>query len=100
MFKSSFHSAFMKGNQTKRQEKQTGAQAAAAGAERLGRFGSAMKDKSKGDAVSRIQSYAKSEAERQKKKKQEEASKPKTAAPSKGFFGRMMDKYVYGKKEQ
>lgn len=99
MFKSSFQSAFMKSS-PKRQEKQTGAQAASEGAERLGRFGSAMKDKSKGDMVSRIQAHGRAEAERQKKKKQEEAAKPKSAAPQKGFFSRMYEKYVSGKKEQ
>jgi hypothetical protein len=92
------------GGSVKRQEKQTGAQTAAAGAERLGRFGSAMQDKSKGgDAVSRLQTYAKGEAERQRKKKEEErkaAAAPKSTAPAKGFFGRMYDKYVSGKKEQ
>lgn len=83
-----------------RQEKQTGAQAAGEGAARLGRFGSAMKGATKDDAVTRLQKYAQSEGERQRKKKQEEAAKPKAAAPSRGFFGRMVDKYVYGKKEQ
>lgn len=83
-----------------RQEKQTGAQAASAGADRLGRFGGAMKGATKTDAVSKLQAFGKSEMERQKKKKAEEAAKPKTAAPSQGFFGRMMDKYWYKKESK
>jgi hypothetical protein len=95
-------------SRVQRQEKQTGAQAASEGAERLGRFGSATKDKSKGgDVVSRIQTYAKEEGERQRKKKADEeaakkkaASAPKSTEPTKGFFTRMYEKYVSGSKEQ
>jgi hypothetical protein len=99
-------SKFGFGGSVKRQEKQTGAQAASEGAERLGRFGSAMKDKSKGgDAVSRIQAYAKSENERKKREEEEKRKKAaaapaKSTAPQQGFFSRMYDKYVGGKKEQ
>lgn len=96
--------SFMR-NKTQRQEKQTGAGAAAEGAERLGRFGGAMKDKKDGkDAVTRLQEYAKAEAERQRKKKaEEEAAKKKQkeggVAPSKGFIERMRD-YWFPKKDQ
>lgn len=96
--------SFMR-NKTRRQEKQTGAQAAGEGAERLGRFGKAMGDKeNKDDAVTRIQKYAQAEAERQRKKKAEdEAAKKKQkeggVAPSKGFIERMRD-YWFPKKEQ
>lgn len=87
------------GGRLQRQEKQTGAQAAGEGAARLGRFGGAMKGATKDDAVTRIQKYAQAEGERQRKKKQEEAAKPKSTAPQKGFFSRMYDRYVSGKKE-
>lgn len=86
------------------QEKQTGAGAAAEGAERLGRFGGAMKDKKNGDdAVTRLQKYAQAEAEREKKKKADaEAAKKKQkeggVAPSKGFIERMRD-YWFPSKE-
>lgn len=101
-----FKSAFMKSS-TKRQEKpagQTAAQAAGEGAKRLGRFGEATSEKKGGDMVSRIQQYAKSENERKAKeeaeKKKKKAAPPASTAPEKGFVGRMIDKYYYGKKEQ
>jgi hypothetical protein len=96
--------SFMR-KKNQRQEKQTGAQAASEGAERLGRFGGAMKDKGDGkDAVTRLQEYAKAEGERQRKKKAEEEAKKKQqkeggVAPSKGFLERMRD-YWFPKKEQ
>ena len=88
--------SFMR-KKTQRQEKQTGAQAAGEGADRLGRFGGAMKDKKDGkDAVTRLQDYAKAEMEREKKKKADaEAAKKKQkeggVAPTKGFIERMRD---------
>jgi hypothetical protein len=98
------HGSLMGGGQTRRQEKQTGAQAASEGAERLGRFGKAMGDKKKGeDAVTRIQNYAKAENERKKKaeeEKKKKAAAPPSTAPTQGFFSRMYDKYIGGKKEQ
>ena len=90
-------------NTTQRQEKQTGSQTASEGAERLGRFGSAVKDKSSGgDMVTRIQNYAKSENERKSKEevaKRKKATASKSSEPEQGFFGRMYDKYIGGKKE-
>lgn len=102
-----FKSAFMKSS-TKRQEKpagQTAAQTASEGAKRLGRFGEATSEKKGGDMVSRIQAYGKAEAERnrkaeEEKKKKKAAAPPPSTAPEKGFVGRMIDKYYYGKKEQ
>lgn len=82
----------------KRQEKSTGAQEAAKAGARLGRFGDAVRSGKPRDIVGRIQDFSKAEAERQRKKKEEEA-KPKSTAPQKGFIGRMIDKYYYGKKE-
>jgi len=97
--------SFMR-KKNQRQEKQgtTAAEETKKGAERLGRFGGAMKDKKDGkDAVTRLQEYAKSEAERQRKKKAEdEAAKKKQkeggVSPSKGFIERMRD-YWFPKKK-
>jgi hypothetical protein len=87
--------SFMR-KKTQRQEKQSGAQAAGEGAERLGRFGGAMKKDTGEDAVTKLQKYAQSELEREKKKKAEaEAAKKKQkeggVAPTKGFIERMRD---------
>jgi len=92
------HGSILPRNTTQRQEKTAG-QTAAEGADRLSKFGSAVKDKSKGgDMVSRIQEYSKSEQEKKKKADEEKKKKPATAAPEPGFFSRMYDKYVGGKK--
>lgn len=95
--------SFMTGGRTRRQEKPTGQtaeKAASEGASRLGKFGSAMKDKSKPtDMVTRLHDYGKAEVERKKKADAEKKKAPASTAPSKGFFGRMMDKYS-GKKEE
>ena len=98
--------SFMR-KKTQRQEQQgtTAAEEAKKGAERLGRFGGAMKDKKDGKtALERLQDYGRSEAERQRKKKQEdEAAKKKQkeggVAPSKGFLERMYD-YWFPSKEK
>jgi len=106
MHKSSIEPSFMRGGRTRRQEKPTGqtaSETAGEGAARLGRFGGVLGDKKKGeDVVARIQNYAKSENERKKKEEEEKkkAAGTKSTAPSRGFFGKMMDKYVYGKKEE
>lgn len=87
--------SFVHGSKPKRQEKQTGAQATAEGAKRLSVFGGAMKDKKDGkSAVSRLQAFGQSEADKAKKKKVEPAKAvPKSTAPEKGFFARMYEKY-------
>lgn len=106
MMRQSTEPSFMQGGKARRQERpagQTGAEAIKEGAERLGRFGSAMKDKSKpGDMVTRIQKYGIAENERNKKESAERKKRTTTSsvAPAKGFFGRMVDKYYHGKKEK
>src|SRR5258708_28794614 len=89
-------------NTTQRQNKQSG-DTTSEGIGRLGRFGTAMKDSSKDNAITKLQSFAAAEGERQKKKKadDEAAAKKKSSstAPEQGFFSRMYDKYIGGKKE-
>jgi hypothetical protein len=94
MFSKSAAPSFMQ-SKTKRQE--SAASQAGAGAKRLGAFGSAMTDKKKpanDDPIKRIQAYAHSQNEKKKK-----PAVP-SVAPSKGFFGKMVDKYYHGKKDE
>lgn len=95
MFKS--HAPSWMQPKVKRQE--TAATTAAKGAGSIGRLAAASKDKSSGDAVSRLQKYASGEAERNKKAEEEKKKKPSSTAPSKGFVGKMIDKYYHGKKD-
>lgn len=73
--------------------------------ERMRRFAGTATDKSKGGSIlSRVSAFSREEAERERKRKEEAAKKkaappPKSTEPSRGFVGRMIDKYVYGKKE-
>lgn len=97
MFSRSAGPSFMQSS-TKRQE--SAASQAGEGASRLGRFGTALKDKKKdNDIVGRIQGYAKSENERAAAEKKKKAANP-SVAPSKGFFGKMVDKYYHGKSDE
>ena len=104
MFSKSATPSFMR-NTTKRQE--SASSQAGEGAKRLGAFGSAMTEKKKkpadDDPIKRIQRYSAAENERKRKEdaeKKKKKSTPPSVEPSKGFFGRMYDKYVGGKKDE